>query len=598
MRRWLLGIALLVVLLVGGGLLLQWKLFWPPPPVEAVEADWLPQGDSWSDAAKRDWYHHETQGTAIMPLAWFLALERPTLWPSGMLSDADYLRRFGFLDSPAPAEISHGLPVGLAVDEEFMRPDTGEKAPIVGFTCAACHTGELRYQGRAVRVEGGAAMTDLGRFRSAIGVAALLTSVMPWRFDAFALRLLGEAPKEGEARQLHEVAKLELRKKLEVWTISRLREFRQEQAAPKSRPGQNAEDGFGRLAALERISNTVFGNQLSVANLRGIEAPTAYPHIWNTHWFDWVQYNASIQQPLARNVGEALGVNAPVQLRVERAKFLSTVRLENLRELEGFLGGANPEAGLQSPKWPESFPTIDPERARRGAELYAERCEKCHSRWEEDSPRWKDSVDLAGEPLRLYSVHTEPVGRIGTDPTLAVGFADGEVMGLAEAPISAVAALTQGIDGVQEAWFAAHQTPPDEQAEMRQRPNGIRATVSHGRIGEQPSYKARPLNGVWATPPFLHNGAVRTLYDLLSPVPERSRKFRLGSREFDPVRIGYESAGEFELDTALPGNCNAGHEFTDAAPLGCSTDAEMLESNGTRLTPEQRMHLIEYLKTL
>ena len=79
-------------------------------------------------------------------------------------------------------------------------------------------------------------------------------------------------------------------------------------------------------------------------------------------------------------------------------------------------------------------------------------------------------------------------------------------------------------------------------------------------------YKPRPLEGVWATPPFLHNGSVPNLYEMLSPVEERSKKFFVGRREFDPVKVGYVtkpmdgSSSGFWLDTTIPGNRNTGHE--------------------------------------
>src|SRR5262249_47532085 len=77
-------------------------------------------------------------------------------------------------------------------------------------------------------------------------------------------------------------------------------------------------------------------------------------------------------------------------------------------------------------------------------------------------------------------------------------------------------------------------------------------------------YKARPLDGVWATPPFLHNGSVPNLYQMLVPGADRSARFYLGSTRFDPKHVGYETSqfpGAFELDTSRPGNHNTGHEF-------------------------------------
>jgi hypothetical protein len=115
------------------------------------------------------------------------------------------------------------------------------------------------------------------------------------------------------------------------------------------------------------------------------------------------------------------------------------------------------------------------------------------------------------------------------------------------------------------------------------RPDGIRAPLQ---------YKARPLNGIWATPPYLHNSSVPTLYALLSPVAERPSVFYLGNREYDPVSVGYRTekfSGGFRLDSSIRGNSNSGHEFNNGAGKGII---------GPRLTPDERCALIEYLKTL
>jgi hypothetical protein len=114
------------------------------------------------------------------------------------------------------------------------------------------------------------------------------------------------------------------------------------------------------------------------------------------------------------------------------------------------------------------------------------------------------------------------------------------------------------------------------------------------------AYKVRPLDGIWATPPYLHNGSVPNLYLLLGPASERPRSFHLGSREFDPVHVGYEHtpvSGDFELESpdcapgaGSDGNCNSGHEFRDAPKGGGVV--------GRALAEHERWELIEYLKTL
>ena len=98
-------------------------------------------------------------------------------------------------------------------------------------------------------------------------------------------------------------------------------------------------------------------------------------------------------------------------------------------------------------------------------------------------------------------------------------------------------------------------------------------------------YKARPLDGIWATAPYLHNGSVPNLYELLLPASKRSKEFWVGSSEFDPKLVGFRTEnapGTTKFDTTLPGNSNAGHD--------------MYGNND--FTEEQRLELLEYLKSL
>ena len=105
-------------------------------------------------------------------------------------------------------------------------------------------------------------------------------------------------------------------------------------------------------------------------------------------------------------------------------------------------------------------------------------------------------------------------------------------------------------------------------------------------------YKAAPREGVWATAPFLHNGSVPNLYEMLIPANERSKKFCIG-REFDPIKVGLETTcgpDSFVLDTNVPGNSNAGHSF-QTGPRGEGVI-------GPLLTETQRWALVEYLKSI
>jgi hypothetical protein len=109
------------------------------------------------------------------------------------------------------------------------------------------------------------------------------------------------------------------------------------------------------------------------------------------------------------------------------------------------------------------------------------------------------------------------------------------------------------------------------------------AGTPEGRPAGELVYKARPLDGIWATAPYLHNGSVRTLRQLLLPADKRQKSFHVGSREYDPKEVGFVDTGGFLFDTSLPGNSNAGHEYGADA---LSRDPGALDA------------LLEYLKTL
>ena len=116
-----------------------------------------------------------------------------------------------------------------------------------------------------------------------------------------------------------------------------------------------------RTDALARIGNQVFAaNTNNDANYAAANAPVRFPQIWNASWFNWVQYNSSIADPLARNIGEALGVRAVAKLSgPDAGKFENSVNIRGLRWIEDVLAGPAPLQGLASPKWPAVFPPLD-----------------------------------------------------------------------------------------------------------------------------------------------------------------------------------------------------------------------------------------------
>jgi hypothetical protein len=102
-------------------------------------------------------------------------------------------------------------------------------------------------------------------------------------------------------------------------------------------------------------------------------------------------------------------------------------------------------------------------------------------------------------------------------------------------------------------------------------------------------YVAETLDGLWLRAPYLHNGSVPTLADLLEGPQNRPKAFVRGGEVLDPNRGGFVAPscdpsrpekGVFCFDTTLPGNANSGHVY------------------GADLTAADKADLLAYLMTL
>lgn len=107
------------------------------------------------DANDSLWFYNTTQGSALLPYDFFLALERPE--SEELFRSAKNMDRHRYLPQKKTFFNPDALPVGI------VRDTYGDK-DYVGYTCAACHTGQVNYKGKAIRVDGGPAMADMVGF--------------------------------------------------------------------------------------------------------------------------------------------------------------------------------------------------------------------------------------------------------------------------------------------------------------------------------------------------------------------------------------------------------------------------------------------------
>lgn len=575
-----------------------------PQPTENTESVvYLQQG--WTEDEMLDFYN-TSQGSQLMPYAWFLAMEQEN---NGNLFRADQnMKSFGYIpQAPKPGRNPEGLPVGFVkedVQEAFLntalhaeRISRNTQAnqqgyrEWMGLTCAACHTADLRYGNKTLRINGAPALADFSSFMNALSKALTATVNDDAKLTRFAQKVLAEGG-------YNDVEKLSLKSQLEAyndWLINYMDTNYSGLAAPY---------GYGRLDAFGAILNRVTASLLDIpGNNTPANAPVSYPFLWNASQLDWVQWNGSASNHIGRNVGEVTGVFAHTQLKTdnEADRFYSSAKIVNLDRLEQYM------AKLEAPKWGAPLPEIDQNKAEKGKVLFAANCMACHGVRDDKGQFPMTPPNAVGK--QFIKTHMTGLADIGTDPLMATNFVNpafnvdpGQLRAyLPEALRNQpkvprgvmLGTVTTNIIGKQLATFQ----PPLDQAQLLE-------LAGYHLAAETPpnllAYKARPLNGIWATAPYMHNGSIANLYQTLLPDTRRETSFYVGGNRFDPVNVGYEpdQEGNYFLfkavdddGVAIPGNSNKGHSGNGFT--------KTLGKNGQwrDFTDDERYQLIEYMKT-
>ena len=194
-------------------------------------------------------------------------------------------------------------------------------------------------------------------------------------------------------------------------------------------------------------------------------------------------------------------------------------------------------ASIEPPAYPEP---IDEALAAKGKKLFNQSCAGCHGTYgkQEQYPNKIVSLD-----------------EIGTDPVYAMYFADKSSDGY------------QLVEWYNRSWFATSK------------PTSYAIPYK--------GYVAPPLDGIWASAPYLHNGSVPTLWHLLHPEARPSYwKRPKDSRAYDFEKVGWQykarkrGGGKWTYDTDRPGYGKEGHDY------------------GRTLSEPQKRALLEYMKTL
>jgi hypothetical protein len=550
-----------------------------------------PMEQGWS-AADRDTFYATGQGSHLMPAAWFMALRRLDV---DQPFAADQLARYGYLHNDSPSN----LPIGFVIETPTGQPGQ------LGMTCAACHTGQLEYTGKdgvnhVWRIDGAPASADFQQFLHDLVAAVRATLSQSDRFDAFAKAVLGNGYSAANAASLKEA--------FGKW-VDGFGTFMDASLPPSPW-------GPGRLDAFGMIFNRVAGHDLDFAgNLKIADAPVSYPFLWNASRQDRTQWDGAVQNGLlinglGRNTGEVLGVFAdfkPVSALPGFGVIPPTILYnDNSVNLTGLETLEEEIVKLQPPPWPTQIFGLDNQLVKKGEALFAQNCtEQCH----DDKKKSSGIAGLVGAwATPVQPVHTDPkmannaartsdpriydgapVLRPAIPPTFSNPAATLDVLTNSVVQIL-IAGVTQ--DGVQRAIQGdLSRLQPNATNPLDVVPIGINfINTQLGDLFDPPkpgpaAYETRVLHGIWATAPYLHNGSVPNLWELMKPAKDRVTTFNVGCRRFDPKNVGFViddpscKTGTFVVDpNNANGNGNGGHEF------------------GTNLSEDDRWAIVEFLK--
>jgi len=378
------------------------------------------------------------------------------------------------------------------------------------------------------------------------------------------------------------------------------------------------------------------------------DAPASYPYLWDVPQHDFVQWTGLVSNgglgPLGRNAGQVIGVFGTLDWQKKNGfpwlsiagiskllsgggvgshyiDFKSSIDKRNLRRVEHQL------RKLYSPKWPvNEFGKLNENLVKQGAPLFDKYCASCHANIDRTDPERRIIANIS----KLSVIGTDPVlaknavvakgspglmqGGYSTDPLGKIVLED-------NSPVPAILRVaTKGVIVTADAdktmirrgseWvWDTFKSLKNNDVESTRRQGDYDSPTAEAPFAPITGYKARALNGIWATAPYLHNGSIPNLYEILLPkrkhsdplynangqaIEYRSDNFKVGSRTFDKKHVGFEyqiakypKDTGFTFNTRLHGNSNAGHNYgtdgSDGLPV---------------LTKAERLALLEYLKSL
>lgn len=476
-----------------------------------------------------------SSGTEVMPLSVLQVL--PDLFPDQFQpageNAGDWLTQYGFIPNP---DSELGLPIGISVSN--YRPNSGAPSPVkfIGFSCILCHSSIIKTQD-----------SDPGVLVTGMGNSSL--DFIAW-VDALRTSLLDEERlnwttiSQAYEAKFNQSLGITDRIMISLW-LSSIRQVLQEGLPKFDNPYSGAELRDANYMGTGPSRTQPFRNLVRIVMDRPAATDRAYakiPTVYEEGNRPWAQFDGSVRNPVIRSSLAALSSGATVEnLALPEIS-------NNITQSTAYT------INLRGPQYSEVFPqeNIDPEKVARGREVYQQSCRTCHGERDQASQQWIPG-QLQGQ--------IAPVEEIGTDPE-RVNFRY----------------YDQLTDYLYEHFPEDHPLKP------------LREDLRPGPLGTTRGYMNAPLESLFSRAPYLHNGSVMTLAELINLKPRRQVFYR-GANLYDPIDVGLiapdkpDTKRYYKFDTQLVGNSNQGHDYPWAYQ-GEGWDQAALED------------LLEFLKTL
>lgn len=539
------------------------------------------------------------------------------------------------VDSEAEAYLEDQFPV---VRDIVRNGKTFKSIKMVGTNCTLCHSGSVSFQGNTFKVLGSPSVVDVRGFfedlsRSTLGVLAKEELLVQF------LKKQGVADAEKHAKQINSDFLKRLGKDTGIVNAGKLsakitlamaklrkdtrRLYKGDHAITESlkdllyvtyglKKGDNIGEleqrmqflgklmvgtdpktnetvsGYARTDAFGRIGNLVLRGD----NPIDYTAPVSLPWIWGIKHMAMLHYNANSNSVAMRNVGQSLGLGAVIL----NDKLDSTVKMQNLDRLENLIHK------IPVPNWRAIFADVEELKINegmlaQGRRVYESKCMSCH-----------ESNRFVGPSGQLRDYYVGSLKHLGTDPYAAVN----ATKPVKDNPFNTT--IFNGVAGIKDRYYKTRGLSESDIRRIeftdlrgaeffRDTLMGFSSQLdygnNYGNIAKGAGYKARHLAGVWATAPYLHNGSVPTMWDLLLPASQRPKHFAVGSTELDPRTLGFRSSIPTDKEgKPLCAGKGLGYTCFNTLEAGNSNSGHEGPQYGTDLSVEDKRALIEYLKVL